>query len=122
SQRELARLAQAANFATRARKEGAPLAGGALHAAWADRFSRALGTQLSSVAPSVWGERDTGASRGPGDRGPGLSAREMERAARKALALAQQDKSTWTRADVVKYLGRVLPRTGMEPDRAARLI
>ena len=24
--------------------------------------------------------------------------------------LAQQEKSTWTRADLVKYLGRVLPR------------
>ena len=43
----------------------------------------------------------------------------MSRAAQKAVALAQQDKSTWTRADVIKYLGRVLPRSGMDPAAAA---
>ena len=46
----------------------------------------------------------------------------MSRAAQKAVALAQQDKSTWTRADVIKYLGRVLPRTGMDPAAAAALL
>jgi len=49
-------------------------------------------------------------------------ALEQSRAAQKAVALAQQDKSCWTRADVVKYLGRVLPRRGMEPDSAAALL
>jgi len=34
----------------------------------------------------------------------------------------QQEKSTWTRADVVKYLGRVLPRSGMNPAAAAALL
>jgi hypothetical protein len=43
-------------------------------------------------------------------------------AAQKAVALAQQEKSTWTRADVIKYLGRVLPRTGMDPAAAAALL
>ena len=46
----------------------------------------------------------------------------MSRAAQKAVALAQQDKSTWTRADVIKYLGRVLPRSGMDPAAAAALL
>ncbi len=46
----------------------------------------------------------------------------MRRAAQKAVALAQQDKSTFTRADVIKYLGRVLPRTGMDPAAAAALL
>ena len=46
----------------------------------------------------------------------------MSRAAQKAVALAQQDKSTWTRADLIKYLGRVLPRTGMDPAAAAALL
>ena len=36
--------------------------------------------------------------------------------------LAQLDKSTWTRADVIKYLGRVLPRTGRDPAAAAALL
>ena len=46
----------------------------------------------------------------------------MGRAAQKAVALAQQEKSTWTRADVIKYLGRVLPRSGMDPAAAAALL
>ena len=52
------------------------------------------------------------------------SSRELElaRAAQKAVALAQQEKSTWTRADLVKYLGRVLPRTGQDPAAAAALL
>jgi hypothetical protein len=33
-----------------------------------------------------------------------------------AWLLAQQDKSAWTREDVIKYLGRVLPRSGKDPD------
>ena len=47
---------------------------------------------------------------------------ELSRAAQKAVALAQQEKSTWTRADVLKYLGRVLPRSGMDPAAAATLL
>src|SRR4029453_17352069 len=40
----------------------------------------------------------------------------------KAVALAQQEKSAWTRADLIKYLGRVLPRTGRDPAAAAALL
>ena len=54
--------------------------------------------------------------------GPALTQAELARAAQKAVALAQQDKSAWTRADVIKYLGRVLPRTGMDPAAAAALL
>jgi AAA domain-containing protein len=76
---------------------------------------------LASVAPSVW-HADAGAR--PDAEGDPGAAREVElaRAARKALALAQREKSTWTRADLVKYLGRVLPRSGMEPSEAAALL
>ena len=51
-----------------------------------------------------------------------LTELELARAAQKAVALAQQEKSTWTRADVIKYLGRVLPRAGMDPAEAAALL
>jgi hypothetical protein len=79
---------------------------------------------LASVTPSVWGE---GGASHPGegglrDPGPGLSPLDLTRAAQKALALAHQEKSTFTRADLVKYLGRVLPRTGIDPAAAARLL
>ena len=46
----------------------------------------------------------------------------LSRAAQQALALAQQEKSSWTRADLVKYLGRVLPRPGRDPARATALL
>ena len=36
--------------------------------------------------------------------------------------LAQEDKSAWTRADVIRYLGRALPRSGMDPAAAASLL
>jgi conjugative relaxase-like TrwC/TraI family protein len=126
SQRELAQLAQSANFATRKRKEGA-LDFARLHADWADRLARTLGVPLASVAPEVWhagadaysGQIDA-VTDGAQDAVP--EDIEVARAAQQALALAQQEKSAWTRADLVKHLGRVLPRTGRDPEEAARLL
>ena len=124
SQRELARLAQASNFKTRDAKHGA-LNFTQLHSGWADTLARTLGVSLASVAPSVWhggGGHAAARTRGPEDPGPVLSPLAVYRAAQKAVALAQQDKSTWTRADVIKYLGRVLPRSGMDSAAAAALL
>ena len=53
SQRELAHLAQASNFATRNPKHGA-LDVAQVHAGWAEKLARTLGVSLASVAPSVW--------------------------------------------------------------------
>jgi len=124
SQRELARLAQSSNFATRKGKEGA-LDVAQLHAGWADKLSRTLGVPLASVAPSVWHAGASRAGTRPrGMHGFGAVPEELvlSRAAQQAVALAQQEKSTWTRADLVKYLGRVLPRTGRDPAQAAALL
>jgi len=123
SQRELAQLAQASNFATRAAKEDA-LDFAQLHAGWADKLARRLGVKLALVAPSVWhGGGHAGATtRGPDAPAPVPAELELARAAQKAVALAQQEKSAWTRADVIKYLGRVLPRSGMDPAAAAGLL
>ena len=122
SQRELAHLAQAANFKTRNAKRGT-LDVAQAHAGWADKLARTLGASLASVAPSVW-HAATGraATHAHDTKGTGLTELELARAAQKAVALAQQEKSTWTRADVIKYLGRVLPRTGMDPAAAAALL
>ncbi len=124
SQRELAQLAQASNFATRKAKDGA-LDFAQLHADWADKLARTLGVPLASVAPSVW-HADAGRANtpmcGPDSSGAILTQLDLSRAAQKAVALAQREKSTWTRADLIKYLGRVLPRTGMEPHAAAALL
>jgi hypothetical protein len=124
SQRELAQLAQASNFSTRAAKDGA-LDFAQLHAGWADKLARTLGVPLASVAPSVW-HANRGRASGPAPdrsaRAAVLSELDLSRAAQKAVALAQQEKSTWTRADLIKYLGRVLPRSGLEPGAAAALL
>ena len=122
SQRELAQLAQASNFSTRAAKEGA-LDFAQLHAGWADKLARTLGVRLASVAPSVWHGASSRADAQPrGAEGAVLTELEQARAAQKAVALAQQEKSAWTRADVIKYLGRVLPRTGLDPAAATALL
>src|SRR5690349_20059612 len=122
SQRELAHLAQASNFTTRNPKHGA-LDLAQAHAGWADKLARTLGVSLASVAPSVWhGATGRAAAHAPGAQATVLPELELARAAQKAVALAQQDKSAWTRADLVKYLGRVLPRTGRDPAVAAALL
>jgi hypothetical protein len=116
-QRELAHLAQASNFKTRNAKHGT-LDLAQAHAGWADRLAHTLGVSLASVAPSVWhGATGRAATCARGATGPGAKL-ELSRAVQKAVALAQQEKSTWTRADVIKYLGRVLPRSGMNPAAA----
>jgi hypothetical protein len=90
-----------------------------VHEGWADKLARTLGVSLASVAPSVWhGDAGRAAAEACG---PGLTEVELARAAQKAVALAQQDKPAWTRADVIKSLGRVLPRPQARPQPAARV-
>ena len=122
SQRELAHLAQASNFKTRNAKHGT-LDAAQAYAGWADKLARTLGVRLASVAPSVWhGATGRAAAHAHGANATVPTGLELARAAQKAVALAQQEKSTWTRADVIKYLGRVLPRSGMDPAAAAALL
>jgi len=122
SQREMTQLAQASNFTTRAAKSET-LDVTQLHTGWADKLARTLGVPLASVAPSVWrNTRGHAAMRTQSPDGPVFTELELARAAQKAVALAQQDKSTWTRAEVIKYLGRVLPRSGTDPVAAAALL
>jgi hypothetical protein len=122
SQREMTQLAQASNFTTRAAKSET-LDVTQLHTGWADKLARTLGVPLASVAPSVWhNTRGHAAMRTQSPDGPVFTELELARAAQKAVALAQQDKSAWTRADVIKYLGRVLPRSGRDPAAATVLL
>ena len=122
SQRELAQLAQASNFTTRNPKHGT-LDLAQAHAGWAGKLAHTLGVSLASVAPSVWhGQSRRADARTRGADSAVLTELELSRAAQKAVALAQQEKSAWTRADVIRYLGRVLPRTGMDPAAAAALL
>jgi TrwC relaxase/AAA domain len=120
SQRETGELQEKANLLTRKGKDDGAIDWDAVREGWAAKLAATLGISLASVAPSVWG---LGADRATTNRNvDGLSVADMEPAAQKALALAHQERSTFTRADLIKHLGRVLPRTGMEPARAAGLL
>jgi hypothetical protein len=79
----------------------------------ADKLVRTLGVPFASV----W---HAGAGR-PDERAPGAGSGEavpdeviLSRAAQQALGLAQQEKSTWTRADLITYLAESC-RTGLDP-------
>jgi hypothetical protein len=120
SQREIGVLQQEANLFTRKTKEGGAIDWDALREGWTAKLADALGISLASVALSVWRVGADGASVRRHRDGP--SSADMERAAQKALALAHQERSTFTRADVIKHLGRVLPRTGRVPAQAAGLL
>ena len=87
TQRELAHLAQASNFATRAAKHGA-LDLAQAYAGWADKLARTLAS-LASVAPSVWHSQGRGA--GPRTCGAGgavLTGLELACEDQAAAALA----------------------------------
>ena len=123
SQRELAHLAQASNFTTRNRQ--ARRAGSRAGARGLGGQARAHARRLPGVGRAIGlarRRRGRAAAHARGRGRPVLAELELARAAQKAVALAQQDKSAWTRADVIKYLGRVLPRTGMDPAAAAALL
>jgi hypothetical protein len=94
---------------------------GQWHQGWADKLARTLGVPLASVAPSVWHD-GAGRANARTHSPESLDRLELARAAQKAVTLAQQEKSTWTRADLIKYLGRVMPRTGRDPAAAAALL
>jgi conjugative relaxase-like TrwC/TraI family protein len=88
SQRELAQLAQASNFKTRAAKNGA-LDFTQLHASWADKLVRTLGVPLASVAPSVWhNTRDRAAAHAQRSDSAVPTELELARPTQKAVALA----------------------------------
>ena len=108
SQRELAQLAQASNFKERAAKDGAGLRAPVQRMGRQARATR--GVPLASVAPSGWRNDTRHATAHARPRLDGTGPRRE-----KADALTQQENSTWTRADLVKYLVRVLPRMGMYP-------
>jgi hypothetical protein len=95
-----------------------------VHAGWTDKLARTLGVSLASVAPAVWHGGGHAGMHAPGPDAPGpLPHAEMARAAQKALALAQQEKSTWTRADLVEYLAGCCPGrawTRLRPPRCLK--
>lgn len=107
--RALGKLRQWANHASRAAKPGEPLDIGAEVRRWAAQARASEAGALEPVLPAVstW----TGAStRAPAPRMPRQLTPEQERELMAcALARVQQAQPSWRKADLIRYLGELLP-------------
>ena len=108
TQRTLNRLTRLANAVTREGKEELDLT--AKRGEWAAQLRDALGVELASLADAVSGHAVTQDRVPPG---------ALAAAARQALERLEADKATWTRADVVKYLGVDAAARGQAPGAGA---
>ena len=124
NQRELLYIRQEVTLASRHGKEDTAIDWDAL----AERWDALIGGQLASIAPSVSSLRgakdDACATQRDATQDAGPDRVTRTHAIRRALASVQAAKSTWTRADLVKYLGLALPAEtrGMRPDDAVALL
>jgi conjugative relaxase-like TrwC/TraI family protein len=119
SQHDLTLIKQHVAYATRKGKEGT-LDFNELHANWAGRLARKFGETLAGIAPGVWGLGGSGVAAAEPDPGPSPDA--QHRAAQMGLAAVQQAKASWTRADLIKHIGQVLPRTGMDAAASVEML
>jgi len=123
TQRELARIAQMVTLDLRGGKAEGALHLDALHETWADKVRRETGAELRDIAPRTWDEASEPGAHPPGGS-PGPSPEALTRAAQTALVSVQTHKSAWTRYDLLKHLGWMLPTETrhMTPADAVRLL
>jgi len=114
TQAELASLRQDANLATRGHKPEGVIDWDQTHAGWRAKLAQACGVDLASVVRVVTQEH-AGTPRGE------LTQLDVTRTAQKALEKAAAEKASWTRADLLSHVGRMLPRTGGDPQQRAAL-
>ena len=116
SQRELLHIQQVVTLGTRARKDDAEIDWDACAARW----DATLGGQLASVAPAVSSLRGPGSVQPASDsRGAQPPPEVLARTARTALAVVQAKQSTWTKADLLKQIGLVIPAGARPADPQA---
>jgi hypothetical protein len=122
--RELFYIAQAATLQSRRGKEAGEIDWDAL----AERWDATIGGELAGIAPSVSNARGPsggattyGGGPAPGEPAPaGPPPREVQvRTVRKALALVSEQKSTWTRHELLKRLALVMPAQSRQMTPAA---
>jgi conjugative relaxase-like TrwC/TraI family protein len=114
TQSELSSLNQDANLATREHKPEGVIDWDKTHAGWRAKLAQACGVDLASIARVATREH-AATPRGE------LTQADVSRAAQKALAKASAEKASWTRADLLSHVGRMLPRTGADPAERAVL-
>jgi conjugative relaxase-like TrwC/TraI family protein len=122
--RELLHIANAATLQSRKGKDAGAIDWDALVRQW----DATLGGELAGIAPAVSDARGSGAQAGEHRAGrapsgpPALEA--QERALAKALVLVSAQHPAWTRHDLLKQLGLVLPAgtRQMSPEEAQELL
>jgi hypothetical protein len=112
NQRELSSLYQGANLSLRHGKDGL-IDWDATRQLWAERSVARAGERLETVAPRAWGYGEPRESSAPAP-----DDAERARVARMALEQVQSERPTWRRADLMAAVGRLMPRTGLDPDQA----
>ena len=112
TQRELTDMSARAWRSTRTGKESGTLDLDKLYADQAERLRlnpATLGAELGAVAPAVWSEDAARSGSSSAAQGSALSPATLSRAAPKALARCQAHRSTFTRYDLLRELGAVMP-------------
>jgi hypothetical protein len=117
SQRELMKLREKAHQQTRRGKESGPLDLNALYSDSAERLRQGTGEDLASICGLVadLDAQEHGLSQGP-------DTEELAMAARMALARCQSARSVWSRYDLIRHLGEVLPSSVRDLDSDATTI
>lgn len=119
SQAELSKLQQKATLATRNGKDEAVIDWELTRAGWAEKAAREAGVDLGAFARDLGHGGD--ASRDPRDPSPQPDLDAMTLVVSKATAACAREKSSWTRADLLTHVGRMMPRTGADPAAMVRL-
>ena len=128
NQAELAALNRQASVDTRQAKHPGVIDWAQTRAEWVAKLTaQAAGGDLASVAREVmpgWAQRGAGAGRGGQAQREAQAQRDAdtERIAIMAVAAAQQEKASWTRADLIAHLGRLMPRCAGDPAAEAALL
>ena len=127
SQAEMAALNRQASVDTRRAKHPGVIDWAQTRAEWVAKLAAAAGGDLGSVARNVmpgWAQRGAGAGRGARAQREAQAQRDAdtERVAIMAVAAAQQEKASWTRADLITHLGRLMPRGAGDPAAEAALL
>lgn len=123
SQATLTKLARIAGNNTRKHKKEGALDHDVLRAGWATQLRENHGIELRGIACTVSSLREDGTRATEGAHADRAKPREMSRTAQTraiqaALSAAQDEKSAWTRADLIKHLGRVMPPSARRMDAA----
>jgi AAA domain/TrwC relaxase len=124
SEYEMLHISKKATMLTRAGKDDGAIDWDAKTVGWDAQLDRELGVRLADIAPRVSGLGGEGAVRDPEPEAGPPSREKQRQAIADAVGIIASQKSTWTRADLVRTLQTVMPPevSRMDPDLAVTLL